>query len=144
MIGDCVIDASVGIKLFVVEPDSAEVDALFDELTADPPSRFYVPDLFFVECSNVLWKYVRRLGYAAESARQDVSDLTMLRLQTVSTADLLSGALELALQFDVTVYDACYVELARQLTLPLITADTAVLRKLDGSGIEIRTLIAAQ
>jgi predicted nucleic acid-binding protein len=51
---DCVVDASVGIKLFLKEPLSERADILFSRLVDDPPARFYVPDLFFVECANVL------------------------------------------------------------------------------------------
>ncbi len=105
VVGDCVVDASVGIKLFLVEDGSEAADRLFAELIPDaaadkPLTRFYVPDLFFVECGNILWKYVRHFGYDAASARQDVADLQALRLQTVSTADLLTPAFELALQYD--------------------------------------------
>jgi predicted nucleic acid-binding protein len=137
---DCVIDASVGIKLFLLEDDSEAAQSLFSELAADPPSRFYVPDLFFVECGNILWKYVRHFSYPAENARQDVVDLCSLNLQTISTADLLSSAFELALQYDITAYDASYATLAQQLSLPLITADTALLRKLTNSNLKIQTL----
>lgn len=142
---DCVVDASVGIKLFLVEDESDAADRLFAELTPEaaseiPPSRFYVPDLFFVECGNILWKYVRHFGYAADSARQDVADLQALRLQTVSTADLLTPAFELALQFDLTADDACYAALAQGLSLPLITADTTMARKLAVSDIKVRLL----
>ncbi len=140
MTGDCVVDASVGIKLFLVEELSEQADRLFSQLTRDPPARFYVPDLFYVECANILWKYVRRFGYPAENARQDVADLRSLALITVSTADLLEPALELAMTYDVTAYDACYAALAQQLDLPLITADTPLTRKLAGSGVDVRTL----
>jgi hypothetical protein len=44
-----VVDARVGIKLFLVEPPSDRADALFDGLTATPPAHFFVPDLFFIE-----------------------------------------------------------------------------------------------
>ena len=140
MIGDCVVDASVGIKLFLVEEDSDVADRLFDQLTADPPATFYVPDLFYVECANILWKYVRHFGYDADSARQDVADLRSLRLQTISTADLLTPVLELALAYDLTAYDACYAALAQALDRPLITADGAMTRKLSSSGIDARLL----
>ena len=144
--GDCVVDASVGIKLFLEEDGSEAASRLFaelapDENSADPPSRFYVPDLFFVECGNILWKYVRHFGYDANSARQDVADLQALRLQTVSTADLLTAAFELALQYDLTTYDACYAALAQQLFLPLVTADSSLVRKLAASGVAVRTLV---
>ena len=140
MTGDCVVDASVGIKLFLAEEDSDAADALFAQLAQLPPARFYVPDLFYSECANILWKYVRRFGYPAGNARQDVADLLALRLQTVSTADVLAPALALALQYDITAYDACYAALAQQLDLPLITADSPLRRKLAGSGIAIHIL----
>ena len=140
MTGDCVVDASVGIKLFLAEEGSDAADALFAQLAQSPPARFYVPDLFYSECANILWKYVRYYGYPAGNARQDVADLLALRLQTVSTADVLAPALALALQYDITAYDACYAALAQQLGLPLITADSPLRRKLAGSGIAIHIL----
>jgi predicted nucleic acid-binding protein len=135
-----VIDASVGIKLFVVEDLSEVADQLFGQLTAEPPAQFYIPDLFFIECTNILWKYVWRFDYPAENARQDVIDLRALALTTVSTADLIKPALELALKYNITAYDAGYVTLAEQLALPLVTADTTLVRKLTGSNIDVREL----
>lgn len=140
MTGDCVIDASVGIKLFLAEELSEVADRLFSRLTADPPAHFYVPDLFYVECANILWKYARRFDYPADNARQDIRDLQALALNTVSTADLLPPTLELALVYDITAYDASYAALAQQLDLPLITADEALQRKLSGSGITVQSL----
>jgi predicted nucleic acid-binding protein len=66
---DCIIDASVGIKLFLVEPLSERAEALFNRLVDDPPARFFVPDLCYAECANILWKYVRRFGYPLQFAQ---------------------------------------------------------------------------
>ncbi len=140
MISECVVDASVGIKLFVDEPFSDVADRLFEELASNPLARFYVPDLFFVECANILWKYARRYGYPPDNARQDVADLRALALRTVSTADLIAPALELAMTYDITPYDAVYAALARQLSLPLITADERLARKLGQSDVSVVTL----
>jgi len=135
---DCVIDASVGIKLFLAEPLSERADALFDHLTDALPARFYVPDLFFVECANILWKYVRRFGYPPEAARQDVADLVRLPVRPVSTAALAESALLLAMTWEITAYDATYVALADRLSLPLVTSDEALVRKLIGAGLDAR------
>lgn len=135
-----VVDAGVGIKLFVAEPDSPLADRLFAELAAESPGRFYVPDLFFVECANILWKYTRRFNYSAEDARRSVADLCALNLRTVATADLIQPALELALAFNLTAYGACYAALAQQLNLPLITADRRLQNNLASSAITVRTL----
>jgi predicted nucleic acid-binding protein len=130
----------VGIKLFVTEELSDAADRLFRRLTNYRPARLYVSDLFFVECANTLWKYVRRFGYPPENARQDVADLRALALITVSTADLLEPALELAMTYDISAYDASYAALSAQLGLPLITADASLAHKLQASGVEVRTL----
>ena len=137
MIEACVVDASVGIKLFLEEEGSEQADLLFSTLGENPDSRFYVPDLFFVECANILWKYVRHYGYPPENARQDVKDLSALALRSVSTGDLIVPGLALALEYQVTANDACYAALAQGNKLPLITADQALIRSLQGSGIEM-------
>jgi predicted nucleic acid-binding protein len=137
---DCVVDASVGIKLFLVEPLSDRADALFSHSIAPPPARFYVPDLFFIECTNILWKYTRRYGYPPEAALQDVADLTQLPLQTVSTADLAETALALAVAHEISAYDAAYVALAQRLSLPLVTADEKLVSHLVGTEMDVRWL----
>ncbi|HLA98793.1 MAG TPA: type II toxin-antitoxin system VapC family toxin [Anaerolineales bacterium] len=144
MISAAVLDASVGIKLFIEEEGSAQADRLLGQLSASPPARFYVPDLFFIECANILWKYVRFFGYPADNARQDVRDLGALALRAVSTADLIAPALELALAWDLSAYDACYAALAQQANLPLVTADERLGRRLAESGIDVQLLLSIQ
>ncbi len=118
-----VVDASVGIKLFVEEPLSDQAHALFTKLTKDPPAELYVPDLFYIECTNILLKYMRRFGRSLEDSQADLADLKTLALKTVSTAELMEDDILLASQKNLTAYDACYAVLARQLNIPLITAD---------------------
>jgi predicted nucleic acid-binding protein len=137
---DCVVDASVGIKLFLIEPLSEQADALFGHLNDTPPARFYVPDLFFIECTNILWKYVRRFDYPAEVAQRDVADLARLPLQIVSTAALAEDALALAVEHGSTAYDAAYVALAQRLSLPLVTADEALVRRFAEPDLDVRFL----
>jgi predicted nucleic acid-binding protein len=137
---DCIIDASVGIKLFLVEPLSDRADALFAHLMDDPPSQFYVPDLFFIECTNILWKYVQRFGYSADAARQNVADLARLPLQTISTAALVEAALDLSVEHGSTAYDSAYISLAQQLSLPFVTAAEALVRRFGNTGLDVRFL----
>jgi predicted nucleic acid-binding protein len=118
-----VVDASVGIKLFVEEALSDQAQAFFAKLAEDPPAELYVPDLFYIECANILLKYMRRFGRSLEDSQADLKDLNTLTLKTVSTAELMESALLLASQKDLTAHDACYAVLARQLEIPLITAD---------------------
>jgi predicted nucleic acid-binding protein len=127
----CVVDASVGIKLFLAEDYSDHAHALFARLADDPPAQFFVPDLFYIECASILWKSVRRLSYPRGRTRQDLEDLGRLLLQSIPTEELMTEALELALDHDITAYDASYLALAQQLGVPLITADAKLFRSLS-------------
>ncbi|MEW6717983.1 MAG: type II toxin-antitoxin system VapC family toxin [Chloroflexota bacterium] len=118
-----VVDASVGVKLFVDEENSDKTHVLFEQLSADPPARIYVPDLFYIECANILLKYTRRYGRPLEDSRADLVDLGRLFLRVVPTAELMEDALLLAAEQNITAYDACYAVLASRLELPLVTAD---------------------
>ncbi len=137
---DCVVDASVGIKLFLNEPLADRADALFTHLSDQPPAHFYVPDLFFSECANILWKHVRRFAYPAAVAQQHIADLVTLRLRPVAMQSLAEDALTLANQHQCSVYDAVYVTLAARFAVPLVTADEALLHVFAGTEFDIRHL----
>ena len=137
---DCVVDASVGIKLFLVEPLSDRADLLFSGLTDPLPAKLHVPDLFVIECTNTLWKYVRRFGYSPSAAQQDIVELVQLPLHIASTASVAEDALTLAIAHEITAYDAAYVALSERLSLPLVTADERLVRRLAGTGPDVRFL----
>lgn len=129
-------DASVGIKLCVSEALSPEAKRLFDLAGGATPLPFFVPDLFFVECANILWKHIRRSAYPADKAARDVELLRALRLTMVPTCDLISDVLPVATAYDVTAYDACYAVLAKRMGVVLVTADERLVRKLDQTPYE--------
>jgi predicted nucleic acid-binding protein len=126
-----IVDASVGIKLFVDEEYSDKVHGLFAKLAGDVPAILYVPDLFYIECTNILLKYTRRFGRSLEDSRADLVDLGRLALRVVPTAKLMEDALLLAAERNVTAYDACYAVLASRLGLPLVTADGPLIKAVE-------------
>lgn len=127
----CVLDASVGIKLFVEEEFSDKVQHLFAKLADDPQAEFHVPDLFYIECANILLKYTRRFDRPLKDSLADLKDLNELALTVTSTAELIEDALKLANEKKLTAYDACYAVLAQKLDLPLITADAPLAKAID-------------
>jgi predicted nucleic acid-binding protein len=140
LIGKLLYFGNAKDKRLLVEPLSEQADVLFDHLTDVPPARFYVPDLFFIECTNILWKYVRRFDYPADVARQDIADLIRLPLQIVSTAALAEDALALAVEHGSTAYDSAYVALAGRLPLPFVTADEVLVRRFEETDMDVRFL----
>ncbi len=127
----CVLDASVGIKLFVEEEFSDKVQRLFAKLAEDPQVEIHVPDLFYIECANILLKYTRRFDRPLEDSLADIKDLNELALTVTSTTELVEDALKLAIEKKLTAYDACYAVLAQKLGLPLITADGPLAKAID-------------
>ena len=140
MSDEWVVDANVGIKLFIAEELSPAAELLFGRLREDPPVRLYVPDLFYLECTNILWKHVRRFAYPMEDAREDLVALRRLALDLIASAELVSASLDLAMAQSISAYDACYAALSTWLGVPLVTADERLIRKLDGSGVSVRWL----
>jgi predicted nucleic acid-binding protein len=136
-----IVDASVAIKLFIEQPLSDRAIALFDQLDSDFPPKLYVPDLFFIECANVLWQYVRRTNYPADKARQDITNLKEFALEVTPTGELVTEALNLAIAHQISAYDACYLALSQRCNAVLITADQKLLQALNGGSYLVRSLV---
>ena len=140
LLGDVVVDASVGIKLLLPEDHTTQVRQLFVSSLVEGSRSILVPDLFFVECANALWKTVRRGDIPQEEAESGIAYLRALGLNVVSTRDLVRRALEIACQLGITAYDACYAALSERMEVPLLTADNRLAHILTDSLFKVMTL----
>ncbi|MBD2516011.1 type II toxin-antitoxin system VapC family toxin [Nostoc sp. FACHB-973] len=128
----CVIDTSVCIKYFIADPLTAKVNQLLGHL-ANPQTEIFVPDLFYIECANVLWKYVRARMYTAAEIQTDLATLKSFPLRVVSTADLMVNAVSIALAYGTSAYDGSYVALSQQVGATLLTLDGKLVKALSTS-----------
>ena len=135
-----VVDASVTILLFVDEPQSPNAWKLFWRLAEPDPLPFFAPDLMYVECANILWKYNQRFGYGPRQAQKNLEELAKLQIESVPTRGLCLKAYALAQKQGVTAYDACYVVLAQELGCPLITMDQGLVEKIPPAIAAVRRL----
>lgn len=120
-----VVDASVAVKWClpsVREELVAEAEELLESSRRDE-LRFLVPDLFWIEVANVLWKAVRRNEISSNNAAAAMSFLRDLGISTLPSIDVLPQALDLAITHGRAVDDSLYVALAMQCNSRLITAD---------------------
>lgn len=120
-----VVDASVAVK-WCLPLRREELVAEAEELLASSRRdevRFLVPDLFWVELANALWKAVRRAEMSSDNAASAMSFMRDLGIATLPSLDLVPQALDLAISHSRTVYDSLYVALAIQSDSELITAD---------------------
>jgi predicted nucleic acid-binding protein len=120
-----VIDASVAAKWFLPDRGETLVDEAAQLLAryAKGQVRFVVPDLFWAEFGNILWKAVRRGRCTQKAAETDIATMKSRGLPTVPSASLLEAAFAIATAFDRTVYDSLYIALAVDCQGQLITAD---------------------
>jgi predicted nucleic acid-binding protein len=86
----CVLDASVGIKTVIPEVDSANALALVDHATLDSAAEIHVPEFFYLECRNLIWKLVFRALLPEADVRPKVSQLESCRLRRTPDAKLKS------------------------------------------------------
>ena len=121
----CVLDASVAAKWFLPgagETLAAEAAQVL-EAYASGRLRLLVPDLFWPEIGNILWKAVRQGRLSRASAEEAITAMQERRFATAPTAPLLGDAFAIAAAHERTVYDGIYVALAVLANIPLVTAD---------------------
>jgi predicted nucleic acid-binding protein len=82
-----------------------------------------VPDFFWVELTNVLWKAVLRGRCTKEAAVAALSTLLDYPIPTLPSMPLLNRALQNGVLNRRSVYDSIYVILALEAEAQLVTAD---------------------
>lgn len=117
-----VIDANIAIDWFLTEPSKVAERAL-DAVAADGA---IVPQLWRWEVQDVL----RRLNLGGRLTKPVDFIRAELRELPITVDDELTGLFgdeaTIAAQYQLTVYDAAYLELALRLRAPLATSDKAL------------------
>ena len=103
-----VIDASVGLKWVLEEPDSPLAEALV-EIEPD----LLVPDFWLNEAVNVLWLQVRRGLFTPTEAQEGLA-LLRAQIEPTPTAELRLHelALDIGMAANHSTYDTLYLAFA--------------------------------
>lgn len=103
-----VVDASVGLKWVLDEPDSPLADQLLRS-----ESELLVPDFWLHEATNVLWLQVRRKIFTPEEAREGLALLrTVIEPTPTAGMPLHEVALEIGIAVGHSTYDTFYLAFA--------------------------------
>ena len=126
--GKIVLDASVVLKLFLEEEYTDLVELLLEKFQENN-FKIYVPQIFFFEIVNVL------KTKSATSSKDVVKVINnIFKLNFISQkADqkLLLKANYYAQKYNLSIYDASYVALAKILGVNLITTDNKLVKKIN-------------
>lgn len=120
-----ILDASVILKWFVDEDDSPAALRFREELY-NGERQIVVPDLLLYEVANAL-RYNRT--FSSEEIGEAVGSLFGMNMEIVApTTSLLAKASKMALELELTCYDAVYLALADELGFEFVTADEKLCR----------------
>jgi predicted nucleic acid-binding protein len=136
----CVVDASVAVKQFIRDPFSEKAIELF-ALLADPQVEFFVPDLFYIEIANILWKYLRVGQLTANQVQEDLTALEGYPLKVFSTVTLMKEAVALGINHNITAYDSAYVVLSQRVNAPLLILDRKLFDTLAITPFDVRWFV---
>lgn len=131
-----VIDSSITVAWFVPDERSSETQRTLDRVIEHGA---VVPIHWRLEVGNALLMALRRRRITVPQ-RNEAFDL-LLSLQLTTDDDTIDLAwivsLDIAERFQLTLYDACYLELAKRRRLPLATLDRELCAAAQQIGVEL-------
>ena len=137
-----VLDASIAAPWFLPDEASDASDRVYALMRRGSLS-LHAPELWLWECGNIIASAVRRQRLVTADALMAWSAVDSIRgwLElSESQPSHVADALHLALEHDLSVYDAAYLRLAHHLHLPLLTADRRLSRAAMAYGVRALTV----
>ncbi|KON81474.1 type II toxin-antitoxin system VapC family toxin [Azoarcus sp. PA01] len=129
-----VLDNSVLCAWFIASQATPYADAIAQRLETE---RAMAPALLQLEYINVLRTACKRGRLLAQQAREVVERVGILPIEFDAQAPSATAILSLALRFDLTTYDATYLELALREQLPIATQDAALAEAAWAAGVGV-------
>jgi predicted nucleic acid-binding protein len=120
-----VVDASVAAKWVVAEEWSEQASLLLACDTLCAPAHW------LAEAVNVLWAKAARNELTQAAASERARALVQAPIESVPLPGLIEQALMQSLAHQITVYDSLYLVLAVARSMPLVTADAKLIRKIS-------------
>jgi predicted nucleic acid-binding protein len=120
-----VLDASLTLTWYFDDETKPAADAVLDQVSE---AGAVVPTLCRLEVANAFPSALRRKRITPFYRDESLTDLAALPITVDGETDnhAWTTTLRLAERFDLTVYDATYLELAQRRGLPLATLDKAL------------------
>ena len=132
-----VLDCSVAAKWVLPEPDRAPALELFERYISGEV-LLIAPDILLAEFASLLAKRNRRKQISPEQAHEAFSFMTKCAPRLVDVRPRLFRALDLSLQYRLSLWDCVYLALAVEYECPVLTADVRLFRAGQGRHPSIR------
>lgn len=132
-----VIDCSVTVGWFMHAQATPYSVAISTHLSGSRRGKVWAPMLWCIELANVLRTACRRQKLDVARAQEILAGAMRLPIRLDETSTRPTDLLALSLRYDLTSYDATYLDLALRLQLPLATQDAALREAALASGVGI-------
>lgn len=131
-----VLDSSVTMAWFFEDEAASSTDALLDELNRE--GRAFVAMHWSLEVTNTLFMAERRKRCSAADSTHFLGILDALRIEMDDETASKAGTATLALarSYNLTLYDAAYLELAMRRNLPLASLDKDLRAAAQKNGVK--------
>lgn len=131
-----VLDASAAIAWLYGEGNAAELNRLYEAVRDEGA---IVPQIWRVEIANVLLVGYRKGKHSRSMVEEYLADLALLRIEVDAETQKQAWGevMRLAEVHGLTSYDACYLELAVRLRVPLATLDKQLIRVASKAGVQL-------
>ncbi|MCB0737854.1 MAG: type II toxin-antitoxin system VapC family toxin [Bacteroidetes bacterium] len=128
---------------FVLDTNCA-IEIVFNQKKADSLNRYfesrgrvYVPDLFFPEFGNVLWKMFSFGNVPIGEISDATKHVDSLYDEIISTKSIWVEAMYTAIETNLSVYDASYLFIAQINDCALMTLDKKLASTASKFGITV-------
>jgi predicted nucleic acid-binding protein len=122
-----VLDCSVAAKWVLPEPERAPALEWFEQYAAGEVALI-APDLLLAEFASLIAKRSRRKQISASQARVAFGLMAKCAPRLFDMRPRLLRALDLSLQYQMSLWDCAYLALALEPDCPVLTADRRLFR----------------
>jgi predicted nucleic acid-binding protein len=132
----CVLDSSAALAWVLPGEAIPATDALLAEVG---DQGAVVPGLWLLEIANILWIFERRGRITLAERIRALAILAELpiHIDERTAAQAFGATSALAAGRNLTVYDACYLELALRVGLPLASLDRRLCQAASAAGVAL-------
>jgi predicted nucleic acid-binding protein len=136
---DLIVDSCVAAKWVLPEPEGD----LAEKITLDAAARgekVRSLDLAVVEVANSIWKLAHRKKIQPHEAAEFLADFRRMTIEVDPALPLVERGIEIALHYDLAVYDAIFVASVEANGHEGVTADDALVKKVGADYPQIKLL----
>jgi len=131
-----VMDCSIAAALGLPDEQSAHADSFLQEITKE---EIWVPSLWWHEIGNVIISARRRMRITDNDASGLMQLYATLPVHTdvAHGSELMERAHRLAMSYNLSAYDAAYLELAERKQAGIATLDAGLTKAAQTCGVSL-------